>query len=62
MMITNEQFIYTAIGAVGIYLAHSIEYKLQDSDTNWEHMNRVVLYWVVGALVYWVILNQSGWK
>ena len=62
MMISNEQFIYTGIGVIGIYLAHSIEYKLQDVETNWEHMNRVALYWAVGAMLYWVILNQSGYK
>lgn len=60
MMITRAQWIYTGVGAVGIYLAHSIEFKLQDQDTNWDHMNRIVLYWVLGALAYWLLLNQSG--
>ncbi len=58
----QTQIIYTIVGAAGIYLAHSIEYKVQDQEFKWDHMNRIVLYWVAGAVGYWVLLNASGVK
>ena len=58
------QTIYTFVGAIGIYLAHGIENKKENpnKDTwfNIEHINRIALYWSLGAVGYWVLLNQSG--
>jgi len=61
-MIQNIDLVYTGIGAVGIYLAHGIENKIQKPDEklwyNIDHINRVALYWTLGALAYFVLIRM----
>ena len=61
------QTIYTVIGTIGVFLAHGIENQIQFKDKPNEkpgffypHVNRVATYWALGAIAYWVLLNQSG--
>ena len=61
----NTQIVYTVVGAIGIYLAHGIENKKQNPDEpiwfNIDHINRVALYWSLGAIGYWLIINRIGY-
>tara|TARA_R100000655_G_scaffold33452_1_gene65813 strand:+ start:213 stop:425 length:213 start_codon:yes stop_codon:yes gene_type:complete len=69
MLMDKTQTIYTVIGAVGVYLAHYIENKIQFKDNPKEmpnffypHVNRVAFYWTAGAIAYWVAINSVGYK
>jgi len=62
MTITRTQGIYTIVGTVGIYLAHWIWYKRNEQEYNSDHVNALAFYWAIGAIVYWVLLNRSGYK
>ena len=61
-MITQTDLVYVGVGALGIYLAHGIENKLQKPDEklfyNIDHINRIAMYWRLGALAYFVILRS----
>jgi hypothetical protein len=65
-MLDRTQLIYTAVGAVGVYLAHGIENQIQfkgDKENNpgfiYPHVNRIALYWTLGAVGYWILLNRG---
>ncbi len=62
MILTKEQTVYTFIGAVGVALAHWIYYKRQNEEYNKDHVTDLVTYWTIGAIAYWILLNQSGYK
>tara|TARA_R100001086_G_C11792891_1_gene246745 strand:+ start:250 stop:438 length:189 start_codon:yes stop_codon:yes gene_type:complete len=61
-LITNLDLVYTGIGAIGIYLAHGIENKIQKPDEkityNIDHINRIALYWTLGALAYFAVIRM----
>ena len=63
-MIRTKYVIFTAVGTVGIYLAHWIENKIQYPDKpityNINHVNRVALYWTLGALAYFVWIENTN--
>tara|TARA_R100001086_G_C11792627_1_gene246667 strand:+ start:440 stop:643 length:204 start_codon:yes stop_codon:yes gene_type:complete len=58
-MITSEQIGYVIVGGLGIYLAHFIENRYQNPNEavtfNLDHINRVALYWGLGATAYFLL-------
>jgi len=61
-MVTQMDLVFTGIGFVGIYLAHGIENKIQSPDKkvlfNLDHINRVAVYWALGALAYFALIRR----
>ncbi len=61
MAIERIDYVYTFVGAMGIYLAHGIENYYQEMDNDKksiEHMSRIALYWSLGALAYFAVLRS----
>ena len=61
MAIERIDYIYTFIGAMGIYLAHSIENARTDKPSNkrsFEHMSSIAFYWTLGALAYFYLIRR----
>lgn len=49
---------FVTVGAVGIFLAHIIESKVQKSETiPYAHMSRIAFYWALGALAYFSMVR-----
>ena len=61
-MITQTDLLYVGVGALGIYLAHGIENKMQNPDEslfyNMSHINRVAFYWSLGALAFFILFKE----
>lgn len=60
-MLGKREMAYLVVGAVGIYLAHGIENKVQNPEggayANIDHINRVAFYWSIGAGLYFLALK-----
>lgn len=55
MEITGYEWQMALVGALGIYLAHWIWYRKEDSEFSWEHVNALAFYWILGALAYFYV-------
>jgi len=61
MAIEKIDYVYTFVGAMGIYLAHGIENYYQEKENDKksiDHMSRIAGYWTLGALAYFAILRS----
>ena len=61
MAIEKIDYVYTFVGAMGIYLAHGIENYYQEKENDKksiDHMSRIASYWTLGALAYFAILRS----
>tara|TARA_R110002020_G_scaffold133557_1_gene298011 strand:+ start:11334 stop:11606 length:273 start_codon:yes stop_codon:yes gene_type:complete len=55
---TSRMIEFVGVGAVGIFLAHMIESKVQKNEEYpWAHMSRIALYWSLGALAYFAVFR-----
>jgi len=55
MEITGYEWQMALVGAIGIYLAHWIWYRKEDSEFSWDHVNALAFYWILGALAYFYV-------